>query len=107
MKTVGIRALRENPGVLSQCAAAGEYLLVTNRNEPVSLSVPFDDTLLNQGVHVNMAVKFYEDGVLTLARAAQVAGMPVEAFLKTLASLGVVVVDQSNEELLEDLETIE
>ena len=46
MKTIGVRALRENPGVLSQSAAAGEFVLLTNRNDPISLSVPFDEELL-------------------------------------------------------------
>jgi len=38
MKTIGVRALRENPGVLSQSAAAGEFILIANRNNPVSLA---------------------------------------------------------------------
>ena len=69
MKTVGVRALRENPGLLSQCAAVGELLLVTNRSDPVSIALPFNDDLLRAGVQVHLAVKLYEDGVLTLAKA--------------------------------------
>ncbi len=107
MKTIGVRALRENPGVLSQCAAKGEFVLVTNRNDPVSLSVPFTDELLNAGVHTSVAVKLYEDGVLTLSKAAALARMPVETFLTKLARLGVVVVDQSAEELDADLKAID
>ncbi len=42
-----------------------------------------------------------------MARAARVARMPIETFLKTLASLDVVVVDQSGEDLEEDLKAIE
>ena len=73
MKAIGVRALRENPGVLSQSAAAGEFVLVMNRNDPVSLSVPFDEDLLRSGVHVNVALKLYEEGLLTLPKAAKLA----------------------------------
>jgi predicted HTH domain antitoxin len=104
MKTVGVRALRENPGVLNKSAQAGEVVLLTNRSEPMSLSVPFDDALLQQGVHVDIAVKLFEDGVLTLAKAAKIAKMPMASFMEKLAALDVVVVDQTREELLEDLE---
>lgn len=107
MKTIGVRALRENPGVLSQCAAKGEFVLVTNRNDPVSLSVPFNDELLRAGVHISIAVKLYEDGLLTLAKAATLAKMPLESFMKRLALLGVVAVDQSAEELDADLGTLD
>lgn len=106
MKTIGIRALRENPGVLSQCAAQGEFLLVTNRNNPISLSVPFNDDLLKAGVHINVAVKLYEEGVLPISKAATLARMSVEAFMEKLALLGVVVVDQASEELEADLDSI-
>jgi predicted HTH domain antitoxin len=106
MKTIGIRALRENPGVLSQSAAKGEFVLVTNRNNPISLSIPFSDELIEEGVHVNVAVKLYEDSVITLPRAAKLAKMPVESFINTLANLGVVVVSQSADELDADLKLL-
>ncbi|MBT5230304.1 MAG: hypothetical protein HOM11_08500 [Methylococcales bacterium] len=106
MKTIGVRALRENPGVLTKFANEGEYLLVTNRNVPVSLSVPFDDDLLNSGVHVSVAIKLFDDNVLTLTKAAQLAKMPVESFLMQLSVLGIDVVDQNEESLLEDLEAL-
>lgn len=104
MKTLGVRALRENPGVLNQSAQSGEVVLLTNRSEPMSLSVPFDDYLLEQGIHIDIAVKLFEDGVLTLAKASKVAKMPLASFMEKLAELDVVVVDQTREELLEDLE---
>ena len=106
MKTVGVRALRENPGVLSQSAADGEFVLFTNRNDPISLAVPFNDELLRSGVHVNLAVTLYEQGVITLVKAAALAKLSVEAFLALLAKANIVVVDQSLEELKSDLDTL-
>lgn len=107
MKTIGVRAIRENPGVLSQSAAEGEYVLVTNRNDPVSLSVPFDDDLLDSGVHINVAIRLYEDDLLTLPKAAKLAKLPIEVFMNKLSSMGVVVVDQSAEELQSDLAALD
>ncbi|MES9880862.1 MAG: UPF0175 family protein [Sedimenticola sp.] len=104
MKTVGVRALRENPGVLSQSAKSGEVVLLTNRSVPMSLTVPFDDYLLAEGVHIDIAVKLFEEEVLTLAKAAKVAKMSMAAFMEKLAALDVVVIEQSKDELLEDLE---
>ena len=103
MKTIGVRALRENPAILSQSALAGEYVLVTNRSDPVSLAIPFDEELLRSGVHVNLAIKFYEEGVLSLPRAAKLARLPLEDFLARLATLGIVVVEQDADELEADL----
>lgn len=106
MKTVGVRALRENPGILNQCAADGEFVLLTHRNEPMSLSVPFNDDLVASGVNINVAIKLYEEGALTLVKAAKLAQLSIEAFLLKLGRLGIVVADQTAEEVLTDLNTL-
>ncbi len=107
MKTIGVRALRENPGVLSQAAADGEFVVITNRNKPSSISVPFDDVLLESGIHVSLAISAFETGVLPLVKAARLAKMPVESFLEKLALLGIDVVDQSTAELDADLAALD
>ncbi|MES9906168.1 MAG: UPF0175 family protein [Sedimenticola sp.] len=107
MKTIGVRALRENPGVLNQSAQSGEIVLLTNRSQPMSLSIPFDDYLLSEGVHVDIAVKLLEEGAVTLVKAAKLAKMPVESFMEKLALLGVVVVDQTEEEFEKGMKIFE
>lgn len=107
MKTIGIRALRTNPGLLSRNAKKGELTLVTSHSVPVSLSIPFDDTLLSLGIHVLLAIKLFEEGSLTLKRAAKLANVSSEALLTKLAILGVVVVDQTAEELDAELKQLE
>jgi len=107
MKTLGIRALRENPGVISQSALAGEYILLTNRNKPISLSIPFNDELINSGAQLTIACKLFEEGVLTLSKAATFAGLSVEALLSKMAKLGITLVDQCASELADDLKAID
>ena len=60
-----------------------------------------------QGVHLNVAIKLFEDGILTLTKAAKLAKMPTEEFILRLASLGIVVADQSTKELEADLEALD
>ena len=103
MKTVGVRALRENPGVLSGSASNGELLLVTNRSSPISLVVPFGEELLESGVHINMAVKLFEDGLLSLVKSAKLAKMNVESFMELLATFDIPVVNYDASELDEEL----
>lgn len=106
MKAVGVTALKENPNILSQCAAEGEYVLVTSKNQAMAVSVPFDERLFEAGVHVQMAITLYQQGVLTLVKAAKLAKLPVETFLMQLNTLGVVVVEQTADELAADLQAL-
>jgi predicted HTH domain antitoxin len=52
-------------------------------------------------------VKLFEEGVLTISKAAKLAALPVEAFMARLAVLGIVVVDQTADELVSDLTNID
>ncbi len=107
MKTVGVRALRENPGVLSESATSGELLLVTNRSSPVSLSVPFSEELIQSGVHVNLAIKLFEDDLISLVKAAKLAKMSVEGFMELLSALEIPIVNYDANELENELNLLE
>lgn len=107
MKTMGIRKIRENPGELTRLSEAGELTLITNHSNPVAVNIPFSRDLLEQGIHVNMAAKLFEDGILTLVSAAKLAQMPVESFLEKLALLGIVAVDYEADEVASELRCLD
>lgn len=80
--------------------------MLTNRNQPMSLSVPFNHKLLDNGVNLSLAIGLYEQGTLTLAKAAKIARLPIQDFLAHLATYGIDVVEQTDDELLNDLATL-
>jgi len=106
MDSFSIRDLRERTGELVRDAEAGRLSVVTKRGRPVFIAVPFDDALLEHGVNVALAVKLFADGVVTLSRAARVAGMSTEAFIETLGLLAVPVVDYPPGELDRELDRL-
>jgi prevent-host-death family protein len=106
MDSFSIRDLRERTGELVRDAEAGRLSVVTKHGRPVFVAVPFDDALLEQGVNVALAAKLYADGVVTLSRAARVAGVSTEAFIEKLGLLGVPVVDYPADELDRELDRL-
>lgn len=67
--------------------------------------MPFDERLLVLGVQRALAVKLFQEEVVTLSQAAKVAGLPVEDFLDILRSAGVAAVEYPAEELDAEMET--
>jgi antitoxin (DNA-binding transcriptional repressor) of toxin-antitoxin stability system len=84
MQTFSIRDLPERTGDITRAAESGEITVVAKHGEPVFLTVPFDDFLLHHGVKVDVAVKLFATDVLTLAKAAKLAGVSREAFIEIL-----------------------
>lgn len=103
MQTFSVRELRERSGELSREAEQGRLALVTRHGQPLFVSVPFTEDLLQAGVHVALAVSLFRGGELTAARAARVARMSLPQFLAHVSAQGIAVVDHDPAELAQEL----
>lgn len=101
-----VRDLRQRSGELLRNAEDGHLAVVTKHGRPTILAVPFDDRLLDVGVHRALALHLFEQRHLTLAQAAKVADVSVEEFLDLLGQAGVAAVDYPPSEIEEELRTI-
>ena len=107
MDVFTIRDLRLRTGDLVRGAEHGRLSVVTKHGRPVFVAVPFDDAVLEQGTAIAFAARLYGAGILTLARAARLAGLSTEAFLVKLGLLGIPVVDYPPEQLDEEIGALE
>lgn len=99
MDAFTVRDLRERTGELIRDAEAGKLSVVTKHGKPVFVAVPLDDRLLEEGLRVALAIKLFDEEVLSLSKAARFAGMPIEDFLEHLGKQGIAVVRYSAGEL--------
>jgi predicted HTH domain antitoxin len=87
-------------------AEQGRLSLITNDGKPAILAVPFDERLLDLGIHRTMALHLFESGQTTLSQSAKVAGLPIVDFLDLLGLAGIPAVDYPPEELEQELEVL-
>lgn len=104
--TYTARELRNLSGELLKGAERGELGLITKYGKPAILAIPFDDSLLQHGVHRALALNLFKSRQLTLAQAAKIAGMSLEEFMQLLAEAGIDAVDYPAEELDRELEVV-
>ena len=98
-----MRDLRQRSGELIKEAEDGHLALITKHGRPAILAVPFDDRLLELGVHRTLALRLFEQRHLTLVQAARLAGMTAEEFMNLLGEAGVPAVDYPPEELKDEI----
>jgi prevent-host-death family protein len=106
MEAFTIRDLRERTGELVRNAEQGELAVVAKHGHPLFVAVPLDDGLLRHGVHVALAIKLFQDGTVSLGRAAKLAGLDQESFIDRLSSLGIPAVDYAPEDVDRELKAI-
>jgi prevent-host-death family protein len=99
MESFTIRDLGERTGELVRNAEEGKLALVAKHGHPLFVAVPLDEEMLRSGLHVALAIKLFQDGTLSLGKAAKLAGLSYEAMVEHLASIGVAAVDYPPEEL--------
>lgn len=106
MDLFSIRDLRERSGDLVREAQEGRLSVVSKHGRAVFIAVPFDETLLREGVAVAMACKLYAEGTLSLSRAARLADLSQEQFVTRLGASGVSVSEMTASELDAELELL-
>ncbi len=99
MESFSIRDLRERTGELVREAEAGRLSVVAKHGRPLFVAVPLDAHLLEQGVAVALACRLFADRVVSLGKAAKLAGLPVELFIERLGAMGIPAVDYPAEDI--------
>ena len=98
-----VRDLRQRSSELLRNAEDGQLAMITKHGRPTILAVPFDDRLLEVGLHRALALQLFEQSQLTMAQAAKVADLSMEDFMDLLGQADIPAVDYPPDELQDEL----
>jgi predicted HTH domain antitoxin len=91
MKHFDIDQLYDRRDELAHEAQAGELALITSDAGPLCVAVPFDDLLLKHGVNLDLATKLFAAEVISLGKAASLAGMSLPDYMAHLHGIGIPI----------------
>ncbi len=105
MRAFSVRQLKSNPSTVLKAAQADAMALVTSHQQPKALVVALDRLGLpdTAAVRSGLALSLFQAGTISVASAAQIAGLPLTRFLEILASLRIPVVDGTAADLGDEL----
>jgi predicted HTH domain antitoxin len=108
MKTVNVSGLKNNPSEALRMAH-DDLVLVMNRNEPDALMIGLKSSKIigMPGVRKALATALFKDGDLSLARSAKLADTPLADFIAHVSRLGIPVINQSTEDVQQDMDTLD
>ncbi len=101
MQSFAVRDLREHTGELVRNAESGGYSVVSKHGKPLFVAMPFSDALLQAGVNVALADKLVQNGELSVAAGAKLAGLPYARYLQHLGALGYSMLDETTDTVAE------
>ena len=103
MGAMSVEQLIKNPAKLIEEAESGQVAIVTREGRPVLLAIPYDERLAKEDVHVAVAVRLYQNELVSLGRAARIAGLSLSEFIDRLGALDIPVIRYPPEELEREL----
>lgn len=107
MQTFSIRDLRDRSGELTREAEEGRLSLVTKHGQPLFVTLPFTEDLVQHGVRKVLALQLYKTHDISSGKAAELAGMAYVDFLSYASRRGVPVVDYPPEDLEREMALLE
>jgi predicted HTH domain antitoxin len=103
MQTIGVKALKTNPGSLSKAFEDKRRVLITRRGEPIGVAAPFDEQLIELGFLRWIALHAFQDGEISLGQLARAFERSKQDMLPLLSTLGIAIADYDLDEDLEAL----
>lgn len=103
LETYSVRDLRLRSSDLVRDAEEGRIAVITKHGRPTALTLPFSRRLLEHGLDIEVALLLFERRLLTMRKAAKLAGMTLDGFLDLLAQTSTVAVDYPSSELDDEL----
>ena len=103
MGAISIEELIKSPAGLIAEAESGQVAIVTKDGRPLFLAVPYDERLAKEDVHVAVAVRLYENEIISLGRAARIAGLSLSEFIDRLGALNIPVIRYPAEDLKREI----
>lgn len=102
---VNVRALKNNPSQALEKATRGP-VIVLKGDTPAAILISMDALGGSDDLRPALARALYEAGVVSLGRAARIAGMHYGDFINLLGNWGVPVIRYSDDDLLGELEMV-
>ncbi len=105
MKSVTLRDIKNNPAIMTKYLEKGELVFITKHGKPIGVTLPLDDSIVNQSLKEILFFDLYKKGEISFGKLAQFLGMRKDKLRRMFASLNIPVIDYNAGEVLEEMET--
>jgi len=104
MKSVSLRDIKNNPSIMTTYLAEGESVFVTKHGKPIGITLPLDDSIINQSLKEIFFLDLYKKGEISFGKLAEFLGVKKDKLRRMFVSLNMPIVDYDVNEVAQELE---
>jgi len=104
MKSITLRDIKNNPAIMTNYLANGEPVFVTKHGKPIGITLPLDDSIVNQSIKELLYFDLYKKDEISFGKLAEFLGVRKDKLRRMFASLDMPVIDYDSSEVTQELE---
>ena len=107
MHSITIRDLKNNPATMTHHLEEGSSVFVTKHGKPIGITLPLDESLVNQGIKELFFFDLYKQGEISFGKLAEFLDVSKEKLRKMFVALDMPVIDYAPSEVDDELKLLD
>ena len=104
MESVTLRDIKNNPATMTSYLSEGKAVFVTKHGKPIGITLPLDDSIVNQSIKELFYFDLYNKGEISFGKLAEFLGVRKDKLRRMFASMNLPVIDYSASDVEDELE---
>ena len=107
MQSVTIRDLKNNPATMTRHLEKGNSVFVTKHGRPIGITLPLNDSLINQSVKELLFFDLYKRGEISFGKLAEFLNVSKVRLRKMFVALDMPVIDYAPSEVEDEMKVFD
>ncbi len=107
MQSLTINDLKNNPTRITSYLERGMPVFLTKHSQPIGITVPLDDSIVNQSIKELLLFDLYKTGEISFGKLAELLNVNKEKLRKMFITLNMPVINYSPDEIKDELELLD
>lgn len=103
MESVTLRDIKNNPATMTAHLAKGNPVFVTKHGKPIGITLPLDDSMVNQSIKELLYFDLYKKDEISFGKLAEFLGVRKDKLRRIFASMNMPVIDYDVSDVLDEL----
>jgi len=107
MQSVTINELKNNPTTITNFLEKGIPVFLTEHSKPIGITVPIDDSIVNQSINELLLFDLYKTGEISFGKLAELLNVSKEKLRNMFVTLNMPVINYSPDEIKDELKLLD
>ncbi len=103
MESITLRDIKNNPTIMTSYLSEGKTVFVTKHGKPIGITLPLDDSIVNQSIKELLYFDLYKKGEISFGKLAEFLKVKKDKLRRMFASMNMPVIDYSPSDVENEL----